>query len=219
MAYPQPKDAEAFDAVYEKEHVPMAIAKLAGKTRIVATKVLQSPQGAPPFHRIAEVHFPSMEALQRCADGGEEAFDELDDEVLGEHDREEDLQQDPLSYQPINLVPLRRLLSDADKIIAARVPGCVAFRCRIIEGYADALAQDVEMLWTALHIVSDSLQQWDRDEMWKWRVKAKGLIMRLRLFAILYRTGFHFSGPAPDERALMSLEHLLSKAQTRVARA
>jgi hypothetical protein len=156
---------------------------------------------------------------ERMFDEGEGAFDELDDEILGEHDCEEDLQQDPLSYQPINLAPLRRLLSNADKIIAARVPGSVAFRCRIIEGYADALARDVEMLWMALHIVSDSLQQWDRDEMWKWRVKVKGLIMQLRLLAILYRTGFHFSTPVLGERTLMYLEHLLSKAQTRVARA
>ena len=76
VAYPQPKDAEAFDAVYEKEHVPLAVAKLAGKTRIVATKVLQSPQGAPPFYRIVAVHFPSMEALQGCAEsaGGKETL-------------------------------------------------------------------------------------------------------------------------------------------------
>jgi uncharacterized protein (TIGR02118 family) len=76
VAYPQPKDAEAFDAVYEKEHVPLAVAKLTGKTRIVATKVLQSPQGAPPFYRIVEVHFPSMEALQGCAEsaGGKETL-------------------------------------------------------------------------------------------------------------------------------------------------
>jgi uncharacterized protein (TIGR02118 family) len=67
VAYPQPKDIDALEAVYQKEHVPMAIANLAGKTKIVATKVLQSPQGAPPFYRIAEVHFPSMEALERCA--------------------------------------------------------------------------------------------------------------------------------------------------------
>lgn len=76
VAYPQPKDAEAFDEVYENEHVPMAVAKLAGKTKIVATKVLQAPQGAPPFYRIAEVHFPSMEALQKCAEstGGKETL-------------------------------------------------------------------------------------------------------------------------------------------------
>ena len=67
VAYPQPKDVEAFEAVYQNEHVPMAIANLAGKTKIVATRLVQSPQSKPLFYRIAEVHFPSMEALQRCA--------------------------------------------------------------------------------------------------------------------------------------------------------
>ena len=54
----------------------MAIANLAGKTKIVATKPLQSPLGKPPFCRIVEVHFPSMEALQRCAEstGGKETL-------------------------------------------------------------------------------------------------------------------------------------------------
>ena len=32
VAYPQPKDVEAFDAVYQNEHVPLAVANLAGKT-------------------------------------------------------------------------------------------------------------------------------------------------------------------------------------------
>jgi uncharacterized protein (TIGR02118 family) len=76
VAYPQPKDVEAFESVYEKEHVPMAVAKLAGKTKIVATKVLQSPQGTPQFFCIVEVHFPSLEALQQCAEsaGGKETL-------------------------------------------------------------------------------------------------------------------------------------------------
>jgi uncharacterized protein (TIGR02118 family) len=76
VAYPRPKDVEAFDAVYQNEHVPLAVAKLTGKTKIVSTTILQSPQGAPPFYRIAEVHFPSMEALQRCAEsaGGKETL-------------------------------------------------------------------------------------------------------------------------------------------------
>lgn len=68
VAYPQPKDIEAFEKIYREEHVPMAIANLAGKTKIVATKVLKSPQGKAQFYRVAEVHFPSMEALQRCAE-------------------------------------------------------------------------------------------------------------------------------------------------------
>ena len=76
VAYPQPADVEEFEAVYQREHVPMAVANLAGKTRIVATRVLQSPQGKPQFHRIVEVHFPSMEALQQCAEsaGGKETL-------------------------------------------------------------------------------------------------------------------------------------------------
>ena len=76
VAYPEPKDVQSFEAVYQKEHVPMAIANLVGKTKIVATKVLQSPQGEAQFYCIAEVHFPSMDALKQCADsdGGKETL-------------------------------------------------------------------------------------------------------------------------------------------------
>jgi len=76
VAYPQPKDASAFEKIYQQEHVPTAIANLHGKTKMVATKVLQSPQGEPQFYRVAEVHFPSMEALQQCAAsaGGKETL-------------------------------------------------------------------------------------------------------------------------------------------------
>ncbi|HEU5237134.1 MAG TPA: EthD family reductase [Pyrinomonadaceae bacterium] len=76
VIYPRPTDIDAFDKVYSKEHVPMAVEKLSGKTRIVATKVIGSPQGLPPFHVIAEVHFPTIEALQSCAasDGGKETL-------------------------------------------------------------------------------------------------------------------------------------------------
>src|SRR5260370_41022898 len=76
VAYPQPKDASAFEKVYQQEHVPLAIANLPGKTKMVATKILQSPQGEPQFYCIAEVHFPSMEALQQCAAsaGGKETL-------------------------------------------------------------------------------------------------------------------------------------------------
>lgn len=67
VIYPRPTDIEAFEKVYQDEHVPMAVEKLAGKTKLVATKVLASPQGIPPFYRIAEIHFPSIEALETCA--------------------------------------------------------------------------------------------------------------------------------------------------------
>ena len=67
VIYPRPKDVDVFEKIYQDEHVPLAVAKLAGKTKIVATKMLGSPQGAPPFYRIAEVYFPSMQALEECA--------------------------------------------------------------------------------------------------------------------------------------------------------
>jgi uncharacterized protein (TIGR02118 family) len=67
VMYPRPRDIEAFEKIYDEEHVPMAIAKLAGKTKMVGTRILGSPKGAPPFYRIAEVHFPSMEVLEACA--------------------------------------------------------------------------------------------------------------------------------------------------------
>jgi uncharacterized protein (TIGR02118 family) len=76
VIYPRPKDVEAFETVYNRDHVPMAVEKLAGKTKIVASKVAGSPQGEPPFHRIAEIHFPTIAALQECAesDGGKQTI-------------------------------------------------------------------------------------------------------------------------------------------------
>ena len=76
VAYPPPKDASAFEKIYQQEHVPMAVAQLQGKTKIVATKILQSPQGQPQFYRVAEVYFPSIEVLQQCAEsaGGKETL-------------------------------------------------------------------------------------------------------------------------------------------------
>jgi uncharacterized protein (TIGR02118 family) len=76
VMYPQPKDVNAFENLYQKEHVPMAVEKLKGKTKLVATKVIGAPSGTAPFYRIAEVHFPSIEALQACAasEGGKETI-------------------------------------------------------------------------------------------------------------------------------------------------
>ena len=76
VIYPRPKDVDAFEKVYQEEHVPLAVAKLGGKTKIVATKILGSPQGTAPFYRVAEAYFPSMQALETCAasEGGKEAL-------------------------------------------------------------------------------------------------------------------------------------------------
>ena len=76
VAYPQPTDTQTFEKAYQEEHVPLAIEKLNGKTKIVATKTLASPQGTPPYYRVAEVHFPSMQVLEECAasEGGKETL-------------------------------------------------------------------------------------------------------------------------------------------------
>lgn len=77
VIYPVPTDLEKFERLYLEQHVPMAVAKLTGKTKIVATKVLSSAKSGPaPFHRIAEIHFSSMSALQACAasDGANETL-------------------------------------------------------------------------------------------------------------------------------------------------
>jgi uncharacterized protein (TIGR02118 family) len=67
VMYPTPKDVAAFERVYHDEHVPMAVKKRSGKTKVVATTVQGSPQWKAVFYRIAEIHFPSLEALQACA--------------------------------------------------------------------------------------------------------------------------------------------------------
>jgi uncharacterized protein (TIGR02118 family) len=65
VMYPRPTDVDAFEKVYREEHVPLAVEKIVGVTKFAATKVVGTPDGSPPpFHRIAELYFPSMQALQ-----------------------------------------------------------------------------------------------------------------------------------------------------------
>ncbi len=67
VLYPYAKDQEVFEQAYTAEHIPM-VAQLAKKfghcTKVVYTRVLMSPQGSSPFCRIAELHYPTLEALQ-----------------------------------------------------------------------------------------------------------------------------------------------------------
>lgn len=69
VMYPTPRNMDAFERAYSSEHIPMAapIFKAAGATKVVFTKMSGSPAGTPAFHRIAEIHFPSIEKLQACA--------------------------------------------------------------------------------------------------------------------------------------------------------
>ena len=76
VIYPRPTDIEVFDKAYAEEHVPMAVNNLIGKSKIVATRFLSAGADVPAFHVMAEVHFPTMEALQQCAasEGGKKTL-------------------------------------------------------------------------------------------------------------------------------------------------
>lgn len=64
VLYPRPIDVAAFERVYLEEHVPLARPKIAGATKFVFTTVLVGVAAEPLYHRVTEIRFPSMEALQ-----------------------------------------------------------------------------------------------------------------------------------------------------------
>jgi uncharacterized protein (TIGR02118 family) len=69
VMYPTPRDVDAFERAYSAEHLPMAapIFQAAGATKAVLTRISGAATGASPFHRMAEIHFPSLQALSACA--------------------------------------------------------------------------------------------------------------------------------------------------------
>ena len=71
VLYPRPTDVAAFEEAYLGEHVPLAAEKIAGKTKFDFARVVNATATEPPYHRVTEIHFPTMEALQlSLADAG-----------------------------------------------------------------------------------------------------------------------------------------------------
>ena len=65
VLYPRPTDIDAFEKAYLEEHVPLASQKIKGVIKFNASRVVGTPDGSTPqFHRIAELYFASMQALQ-----------------------------------------------------------------------------------------------------------------------------------------------------------
>jgi uncharacterized protein (TIGR02118 family) len=64
VLYPPPTDSAVFERRYTSEHAPMVSEKIPGLTKFIAARVLGSPMGTAPYHRVAELYFDSMEALQ-----------------------------------------------------------------------------------------------------------------------------------------------------------
>ena len=69
VIYPSPKDLKTFERAYAQEHAPMVTPQnFRGIKKFVATRVIGTPDGSTaPSCRVAELHFPSMEALQAAA--------------------------------------------------------------------------------------------------------------------------------------------------------
>jgi len=67
VLYPPPVDSSTFERRYSAEHVPMVFEKIPGLKKFVAARVLGAPAGVPPYHRVAELYFDSMESLQAAA--------------------------------------------------------------------------------------------------------------------------------------------------------
>lgn len=71
VLYPAPRDAAVFERAYREEHSPMVTpTTFPGLTRFVASRISGTADGGPaPFARVAELHFPSLQALQAAAAG------------------------------------------------------------------------------------------------------------------------------------------------------
>src|SRR5690348_3353737 len=69
VLYPYPADVEAFEKAYTGEHMALVSAEsMPGITKFVGTRFIGTADGSPPaFYRMAEIHFPSLEALQAAA--------------------------------------------------------------------------------------------------------------------------------------------------------
>lgn len=74
VLYPTPRDPAAFERAYREDHAPLVTpATFKGITKFVASRITGAADGGPaPFTRVAELHFPSLQALQAAA-GSESA--------------------------------------------------------------------------------------------------------------------------------------------------
>jgi uncharacterized protein (TIGR02118 family) len=69
VMYPTPRDVKEFERAYTQDHAPMVTPQnMPGLTKFVASKIVGTADGSQaPFYRVAELHFPSMSALQAAA--------------------------------------------------------------------------------------------------------------------------------------------------------
>ncbi len=70
VLFGKPKDPEAFDEQYWKEHVPLA-KKMPGLKKYTIHKVVAAPRGEPGYYQVVELEFESMDALKKALESPE----------------------------------------------------------------------------------------------------------------------------------------------------
>src|SRR2546421_71314 len=68
VMYPTPKDVQGFERLYQDEHVPMAVKKLAGKTKLGATMVACGSRGEERSFLAKRVPVARLDSVLRAAD-------------------------------------------------------------------------------------------------------------------------------------------------------
>jgi uncharacterized protein (TIGR02118 family) len=63
MLYTHPDDPAAFDALYERDHLPL-LRTVPGLVHIEVARSVGSPLGGPPYYLITELRFADMDTLQ-----------------------------------------------------------------------------------------------------------------------------------------------------------
>lgn len=79
VIYGQPEDPAAFEEYYRSTHRLLA-EKIKGVDRMELTKFDAGPEGeAPAFYRMAELYFPSVEAMEKALNSveGKAAVDDI----------------------------------------------------------------------------------------------------------------------------------------------
>ncbi len=70
VLFGKPKDPEAFDEQYWKEHVPLA-KKMPGLKGYTIHKVVAAPRGEPAYYQVVELEFENTDALKKALESPE----------------------------------------------------------------------------------------------------------------------------------------------------
>jgi uncharacterized protein (TIGR02118 family) len=72
LLYGFPKDQKAFEDYYYNQHLPFAQQKMHNVRQAEMGKVVGTPDGSPPpYYRIAQMSYDSLQDLQASIDSGD----------------------------------------------------------------------------------------------------------------------------------------------------